>query len=1091
MRSLLRALMLVTVVVLALTTQATARIEAAAPTTVRVSTSTAGLPADMDVIDPAISGTGRYVIFRSHATTLVPGGQPGALDIFLRDRDTNDDGGFDGPDVSTIRASVDDSGLAVEGEHNWAPDITPDGRFLAFASDQFDLASTSERCSWKVDANGNPIDSSCPNVFVRDRDADGDGVFDESDSGSGPPETKNTRVSVSNVGVQSNGGSHESAISADGRHVAFLSVASNLVPVMPGDTPGTIDVFVRDRNIDDDLTFDEPGEVRTTRMSESSSGIGGDKSSTSVAISANGRFVAFTSAASNLVDLDMNFFCDVNGDQIYVDNCPDVFVRDRDADPGGPDGVFDEPGQVATIRASISTDGVEGDHESGAPVLSSDGRYVVFESRASNLVTGDTNENCMFNGGGLPQNCDDIFVRDLLANTTVRVSVSGDGDQGDGGSLRPTVSADGRFVSFHSGASSLVGADTNGADDIFLRDRDTDRDGTFDENGFVSTTILSVPSVGGQANGLSANAAITPNGCKSSFQSEGWNLVQSDTNGVRDIFVRQLADGDDDATCDIVDNCETVPNANQANFDEDLLGDACDADIDGDGIANASDPEADGDGVMNTDEANCGGNSLDSMIRPERLDGLFDDSSDDGDATVDEVLPAGSEGFDCDGDGWTGAKEGQIFNNGPATVSDQDPCGATGWPADLDPNNKLNIGDVGSFLSPSRAFDGHVGPSAAASYNKFNHTLDDTAPFDGASGIESAMARWNLATPPHTGTTVINIGDLNSVLSGAGASPPMFGGQRAFFTDADGPGPLAVGECPWPAEDPPPPPMNGMAGPMSGESTSEAAGSEEHIDQVSIDTGPLGSARAPVGNGKPAIGDRNGDTLPDAEGYDTPDPGDAAGACGNGLDDDRGDANGDTVPDGPLDGVADDGCQAPLTPRESCINLIDDGVKNADEDTVDRAMIDITVGSAPALTGVPSSRLMSAWQYSLGWDVDVLDVRLQMNSFLILSNGGASPFVSVANAVPDPTTPFTAGVADPGPGESGPGVLSRVTIEGNAAGVANLALSGVTMRDAQNSDIPVDAVYGAKIAVSKDLDGDGVIEAMGANGQEAFSCPPT
>jgi len=82
-------------------------------------------------------------------------------------------------------------------------------------------------------------------------------------------------------------------------------------------------------------------------------------------------------------------------------------------------------------------------------------------------------------------------------------------------------------------------------------------------------------------------------------------------------------------------------------------------------------------------------------------------------------------------------------------------------------------------------------------------------------------------------------------------------------------------------------------------------------------------------------------------------------------------------------------------------------------------------------------------------------------------------------------------VADAGPGESGPGVLSRVTFEGNAAGLANLALSGINILDTQNSDIPIDAVYGAKIAVSKDLDGDGLIESMGANGQESFSCPPT
>ena len=226
--------------------------------------------------------------------------------------------------------------------------------------------------------------------------------------------------------------------------------------------------------------------------------------------------------------------------------------------------------------------------------------------------------------------------------------------------------------------------------------------------------------------------------------------------------------------------------------------------------------------------------------------------------------------------------------------------------------------------------------------------------------------------------------------------------------------------------------------------------------------------------------------MPDAEGYDTPLPDDAAGICGNGLDD-------DSVPGQPPDGVADDGCQVPLTLRETCINIIDDGVKNADEDAVvagqDRANIDITVGVA-ALGGVPSSRPMSAWQYALNWDVDVLDVRAQQRSFLILAAGGASPFTGVADTLPDAASPFTAAVSDAGPSETGPGVLSRVTVEGNGAGLANLTLTGVVVNDAQNSSIPVDLMNGAKIAVSKDLDGDGVIEAIGDLGQESYSCPP-
>ena len=297
-------------------------------------------------------------------------------------------------------------------------------------------------------------------------------------------------------------------------------------------------------------------------------------------------------------------------------------------------------------------------------------------------------------------------------------------------------------------------------------------------------------------------------------------------------------------------------------------------------------------------------------------------------------------------------------------------------------------------------------------------------------------------------------------------------------------------DCSSPLSTPPPSPT---ATPII-QPTPTPKPANQSIDQISIDVGPAGVAQGVTANGVPATADRDGDGVPDAEGYDTPDPGDATSVCGNGLDDDRGDTDGDTVPDGPLDGVADDGCQMPLTPRETCINIIDDGIKNADEDAVvagqDRAMVDITAGLPNMIGGIPASRPISAWQYTLNWDVDVLDVRLQQNGFLILASGGASPFTSAVDSVPDASSPFTAAVADGGPGETGPGVLSRVTVEGNGAGIANLMLTGADIRDAGNVMIPVDAINGAQIAVSKDLDGDGVIEAVGAQGQELFSCPP-
>ncbi len=201
-------------------------------------------------------------------------------------------------------------------------------------------------------------------------------------------------------------------------------------------------------------------------------------------------------------------------------------------------------------------------------------------------------------------------------------------------------------------------------------------------------------------------------------------------------------------------------------------------------------PDVDGDGVTNADEGPCGADPFYSNIRPERVDGIFAGADDDGDTFIDEALPPGSESFDCDGDGWTGTQELWIFDVAN-TANDQDPCGNDGWPADLDPNNFLNIGDKNSYTVPARPDDGH-GP-----FNKFFHTLDD----DGDTVIDSDMARWNIDTVTgHTPTTAINIGDINALTAplSSTAAPPMFGGEVAFLTDPDGAGPLLRGECPWP-----------------------------------------------------------------------------------------------------------------------------------------------------------------------------------------------------------------------------------------------------------------------------------------------------
>ncbi len=342
----------------------------------------------------------------------------------------------------TSRVSVASDGRQgnADSPYSYAPPaISADGRFVAFDSYASNLVAG--------DTNRKG------DVFVRDRLA---GVTQ--------------RVSVG-AGGQAKNYSYSPAISADGRFVAFFSAASNLVA---GDTNGKGDVFVRDRLAG-----------VTQRVSV---GAGGQANNGSYipAISADGRFVAFYSAASNLVPGDTNMAFD-------------VFVRDRLA------GV--------TRRVSVGAGG-QGNDSSGNPAISADGRFVAFGSSASNLVAGDTSGT-----GG-------VFVRDRLAGVTWRVSVGVGGQASNGSGFHPAISADGRFVAFESSASNLVAGDTNRAEDVFVRDR------------LAGVTRRVSVGASGQANGPSFSPAISPNGRSVAFGSSASNLVRGDTNGAFDVFVR-------------------------------------------------------------------------------------------------------------------------------------------------------------------------------------------------------------------------------------------------------------------------------------------------------------------------------------------------------------------------------------------------------------------------------------------------------------------------------------------------------------------------------------------------------------------------
>ncbi|MEG5040385.1 MULTISPECIES: calcium-binding protein [unclassified Microcoleus] len=348
--------------------------------------------------------------------------------------------------MTITRVSVDSAGNQAIG-FSFRPSISADGRFVTFGS----LASN------LVPGDTNSTDDS----FVRDLLTN-----------------TTTRVSVDSAGNQANNNFFGVAsISADGRFVAFSSLASNLVP---GDTNNRSDIFVRDL-----LTN------TTTRVSVDSAGNQGNDGSSIgsffPSISADGRFVAFSSDASNLVPGDTN-------------STDDIFVRDLSTN--------------TTTRVSVDSAGNQGIGESSDASISADGRFVAFSSFVRNLVPGDTNASR------------DIFVRDLLTNTTTRVSVDSAGNQGNDGSSNPSISADGRFVAFESDASNLVPGDTNNDRDIFVRDLSTN-----------TTTRLSVSGTGNQGNGYSTLPSISADGRFVAFSSDAPDLVPGDTNASRDIFV--------------------------------------------------------------------------------------------------------------------------------------------------------------------------------------------------------------------------------------------------------------------------------------------------------------------------------------------------------------------------------------------------------------------------------------------------------------------------------------------------------------------------------------------------------------------------
>lgn len=423
-----RAMRGASVAVIAGAVVATAALSAsAAPArgeTERVNVSATGAQASADSRTVSMSGDGRYVVFESDADNLVPGDANGRVDVFLRD---------------LRRGTVERVGVRDDGSEYtalaFAPRISADGRYVTFTAD---TGSVEEGTHYS-------------GRFLWDRVKDRTEV-----------------VSLTDDDRPVAGAYGDAEVSRDGRYVLFVSSLAD-----HGDE-GTdtlwAGLYLRDR---------EEGTTRLVSLTTAPSPGGATWYFAAFTMSADGSRIAYS----------------------LFQNRPGtgsaVYVHDRN---GGRTERFDPEGRGYTL-----------------PTLSGDGRYAAFASNAENLVQGDTNGK------------DDVFVRDLRTGATERVSLTAAGGQTDGDSAQPVISEDGRHVVFRSAASGLVAGET-ARGPLFVRDLRTG----------VNRRVI-VAHDGGESDSQSwSDVAVSRDGRVVAFESWATNLVPDDTNGLRDIFVRRL-----------------------------------------------------------------------------------------------------------------------------------------------------------------------------------------------------------------------------------------------------------------------------------------------------------------------------------------------------------------------------------------------------------------------------------------------------------------------------------------------------------------------------------------------------------------------
>jgi len=403
----------------------------------QVSSSAATVGGDSDSESSSITPDGRYVAFESSATNIIPLTQ--SSQIWRKDLKAG----------QYMLVSTDASGVE-SNDSSEDPTITPDARYVAFKSEATNLDPAATSGDWQVFRK----DLTTGAVVLASSDAAGAEGNDDSET-------------------------YYPSISADGRYVTFISVATNLVT--PATTPGRVNVFRKDLNT---------GEVKL--VSSDASGAEGDSDSEEASINSDGRYVSFESQAANL-------------GPATTPGRWNVFRKDLTT------------GKVKLVSSDVS--GTEGNVDSDDPSTSSDGRYVSFESYATNL------------GPAASGTDDQVYRKDLTTGEVKLVSsdASGAESNGDNDSYRCSISPDGRYVSFYSDATNLDPAATSGDDQVYRKDLS---DG--------AVVLASSDASGAESNDDSRQCCMTPDGRYMTFYSDATNLDPAVTGWVDQVFRKEL-----------------------------------------------------------------------------------------------------------------------------------------------------------------------------------------------------------------------------------------------------------------------------------------------------------------------------------------------------------------------------------------------------------------------------------------------------------------------------------------------------------------------------------------------------------------------